>query len=200
MDEPDVFAKLEEVSAITQYGEVFGDNTEKAKQIAAHKAWLQIVRKERPSPSFPYKVGVYIRYYNQTKYDNYLTYHTKLFTDSIALCPKWTLAGIYVDRGATAPRMENAENWSRLLTDCMDSKIDLIITQKISNVSSDPSEIAFCARMLAAQDHPIGIYFISEEVFTLSSYYMEDLHDTGFFPQGWDSLKDNAQIGGMLHD
>ena len=82
----------------------------------------------------------------------------------------------------------------------MEGKVDLIITQKISNVSSDPMEIAFCARMLAAQEHPIGIYFISEEVFTLSSYYMEDLHDEEFFPPDWKPLEDKTQTGGMLHD
>jgi len=64
MDELDVFTSLKEASAITQYGDLFGEDTEKAKQIAAHKAWLQIIRRERPSPGFPYKVGVYIRYYS----------------------------------------------------------------------------------------------------------------------------------------
>lgn len=44
--------------------------------------------------------------------------------------------------------LENAlEVWSRLLQDCMDSKVDLIITQKVSNVSKSPVEISFCARM-----------------------------------------------------
>ena len=200
MDELDVFTSLKEASAITQYGDLFGEDTEKAKQIAAHKAWLQIIRRERPSPGFPYKVGVYIRYYNQTKYDNYLFYHKKLFTDSVALCPKWTLVDIYVDNGPTAPHMENAEEWSRLLEDCMEGKVDLIITQKISNVSSDPMEIAFCARLLAAQEHPVGIYFISEEVFTLSSYYLEDLLDTEFFPPDWEAIEDRKEIGGLIND
>ena len=200
MEELDVFAKLEEANAITQYGDIFGDDTEKARRIAAHKAWLQFIRRERPSPAFPYKVGIYIRYYNQTKYDNYLAYHKKLFTDSVGLCPKWTLVDIYVDNGQSAPHMENAPEWSRLLQDCMDGKVDLIITQKISNVSSDPMEIAFCARILAAQEHPVGIYFISEEVFTLSSYYLEDLHDNEFFPDGWEVLLDKTDVGGLLHD
>lgn len=54
----------------------------------------------------------------------------------------------------------------------------LIITQKVSNVSRTPDEIAFVSRILAAQKHPIGIYFVSEDLFTLASYYQEDLRDT----------------------
>ena len=184
MEELDVFAKLEEASAITQYGEIFGDDSEKAKQIAAHKAWLQFIRRERPSPAFPYKVGIYIRYYNQTKYDNYLEFHKKSFLDTLELVPNWEFVGFYIDEGMTAPNMETAPEWSRLLEDCFDGKVDLIITQKISNVSKKIPEITWCARLLAAQENPVGIYFISEDVFTLASYYMQDLRDVAFLPEG----------------
>ena len=201
MEELDVFDKLEEISAVTQYGEFFGDDADKAKQITAHKAWLQNIRHEKPNVNRPYRIGVYIRYFNQTKYDNYLSYHKKQFSDTIALCPKWELVDFYIDNGASSPNMETAVEWSRLIEDCMAGKVDLILTQKISNVSRNPAEIAFCARMLAAQPHPIGIYFISEDVFTLASYYLEDLHDPEFLPTpDWQVLPDNQEIGGLLHD
>ena len=97
--------------------------------------------------------------------------------------------------------MENAPEWSRLMQDCMDGKVDLIITQKVSNVSKSPVEIAFCSRMLATQPHPIGIYFISEDIFTLASYYLEDLKDPEFFPSDdWKLLPDDIETGGLLHD
>ena len=63
-----------------------------------------------------------------------------------------------------------------------DKKADLIITQKVSNVSRKMHEITLLARLLAAQKHPIGIYFISEDIFTLASYYQDDLRDTFFLP------------------
>ena len=96
MEELEVFNKLEEIHAVTEYRDLFGDDTEKAKQIAAHKAWLQSIRRERPSTGHHFKVGIYIRYFNQTKYDNYLAYHKKQFTDSVALCPKWELVDFYM--------------------------------------------------------------------------------------------------------
>ena len=74
----------------------------------------------------------------------------------------------------------------------MDGKVNLIITQKVSNVSRKDYEIAFVARMLAALDNPVGIYFVSEDIFTLASYYQNDLRDTGFFPdENWKILPDD---------
>ena len=201
MDELKVFNRLEAINAVAQFGELYGDDMEKAKRLAAHKAWLQSIRHERPSVTHPFKVGVYIRYFNQTKYENYLSYHKKQFMDSIALCPKWEFVGFYIDNGSSTPYMENAPEWSRLLEDCMDGKVDLIITQKVSNVSRIPEEISLCARMLAAQPHPVGIYFISEDIFTLASYYLADLRDKEFMPsEDWKVLPEDTETDRLLHD
>ena len=186
MESIDIFSRLNQIESATGLSIAGGGNPERAKKIAAHKEWLTTVTHERPNPEQAYKVAVYIRYYNQTKYPNYLEHHVKQFMDTIAMCPKWSLVGLYVDEGPTAPRMENAKEWSRLLNDCMEGKVDLIITQKISNVSKRMSDIILCSRLLAAQEHPVGIYFISEDLFTLASYYQSDLRDTCFFPEQLD--------------
>ena len=120
--------------------------------------------------------------FNQTRYENYLEHHKKQFLDTINLCPNWELTGFYIDEGSVAPNMESAPEWSRLLTDAMDGKFNLILTQKVGNVSRKPYEVAFCSRILAQQKPPIGIYFISEDIFTLASYYQEDMKDTFFLP------------------
>ena len=150
--------------------------------LAEHRAWLKSIKHERQLPKHPFHVAVYIRYFNQTRYENYLFAHKKQFLDTLALCPKWDFVGFYVDEGSTAPNMETAPEWSRLLQDCYDGKVDLVITQKASNISKKLSELAFCTRLLAALPHPVGIYFISEDIYTLASYYQEDLHDHVFFP------------------
>ena len=88
--------------------------------------------------------------------------------------------GFYIDEGSTAPNMESAPEWSRLLHDCEDGKVDLIITQKVSNVSKKSYEVAFCVRLLACLKPPVGIYFVSEDLYTLAQYYCEDLRNTWF--------------------
>ena len=199
MENENVFERFTEIAAVTQYGEIFNGDTRKAQEIAQHKAWLQKIRHERPSTVRSYKIGIYIRYFNQTKYENYIYYHKKQFADSIALCPNWELVDFYIDNGASPPNMENAPEWSRLLEDCMSGKVDLIITQKVSNVSRTPEEISICARLLAAQPHPGGIYFISEDIFTLASYYLGDLRDPEFFPSdNWQILPDETETGRLL--
>jgi hypothetical protein len=93
--------------------------------------------------------------------------------------------------------MEPAPEWSRLLCDAMDGKVDLILTQKVSNVSKKMPEVTFCSCILARQNPPIGIYFISEDIYTLASYYQEDIKDTYFLPgPDWKLLPDEVEEGG----
>jgi hypothetical protein len=199
MGEVDIYQKLTEIEEAPRFSMIFGDSSDRSDKISEHRLWLQSIRKEHPLPATPYRVGVYIRYFNQTKYENYLDYHIKNFEDTLALCPKWTLVDFYIDEGATAPNMESAPEWCRLLDDCFDGKVDLIITQKVSNVSKKSQEITFVSRLLASLDKPVGIYFISEDIFTLASYYKADIQDKEFLPEGFQVLPE-PNVRGELHD
>ena len=175
-----------------------GNGSKRSKQIAEHRVWLHNIRHERPNTGTRYKIGVYIRYFNQTKYEDYLAYHKKQFFDSISLCPNWELVDFYVDEGSTAPNMESAPEWCRLLQDCFRGDVNLIITQKVSNVSKKDYEITFLARILAALANPVGIYFVSEDIFTMASCYQDTLHDWGMFPDHWSVLPDNISEESLL--
>ena len=148
--------------------------------VAQHKQWLKTIRHETPNPKIPFKVAVYIRYFNQTKYDDYLERNKEVFRATLAQYPMWEFVGFYIDNGSTAPNMESAVAWSKLLSDCDEGKVNLIITQKISNVSRKIHEVSICARILAARNPPVGIYFISEDMYTLASYYRDDLREPCF--------------------
>lgn len=102
---------------------------------------LSNLRGERPNPQQHYKVGIYIRYFNQTKHVDYLDYHVKQYQDTMALCPNWELIDFYIDEGATAPNMESAPEWCRLLQDCFRGKVNLIITQKDMPVFDPDADI-----------------------------------------------------------
>ena len=193
MDQLDIFNKLSIISQTPADGQM----GKRAMMVAEHRNWLKTIRRERPNTATHYKVGIYIRYFNQTKYENYLDFHIKQFKDTIALCPQWELVDIYIDNGATPPNMESAPEWSRLLDDASSGKVDLIITQKVSNVSKKMHEVTFCARMLASLKHPVGMYFISEDIFTLASYYKNDMKDPFFLPSpDWKLLPNDSLDGG----
>ena len=191
----EVFHKLVAAESSPSFGSLSEEATERQKRLAAHRVWLRSIPHEIPNPERPYRVGIYIRYFNQTKYDNYLDYHIQQYKDTLMMCPDWKLVGFYIDEGATAPNMESAPEWSRLLQDAFDGKVDLIITQKVSNVSKKDYEITFVARVLASLEKPVGIYFVSEDIFTLASYYRKNLWDDGFFPtEDWALLTASGQI------
>lgn len=201
MDELDIFTRMSAISDAPMF-QLGGEDNAHAKKIMEHKAWLSTIRRECPSTAAHFRIGVYIRYFNQTKYEDYLRFHKKQFEDTISLCPNWELVEFYIDEGASAPRMETAPEWSRLIQDCFEGKIDLIITQKVSNVTRKMNEITLLPRIFAAQEPPIGIYFISENLFTLASYYQEDLFDPDFLPSpDWQLLPDDdEEVRGLLHD
>ena len=118
--------------------------------VAQHRQWLKSIRHETPNPKTPFKVAVYIRFFNQTKYrdEEYLERNKEVFRATLSQYPMWEFVGFYIDNGSTAPYMENSTAWSELLSDCDAGKVDLIITQKVSNVSRDAQEMTICARIL----------------------------------------------------
>ena len=129
----------------------------------------------------------------QNSYQTQLSY----YTEYISSRPDWEFAGMYSDEGITGTSTKRRDGFNRMVEDALAGKIDLIVTQKLSNATSDPQEIAFVARILAAQDPPIGIYFISEDIFTLASYYWIDMKDKGILPDGWKVLPPDELDGPM---
>lgn len=97
MEEIDIHAKLAQIETAPHFSMIFDGDTERAEMIADHLIWLHSIRRERPLVSRPFKVGIYIRYFNQTRYENYLDFHKKGFIDTLALCPKWDLVDFYMD-------------------------------------------------------------------------------------------------------
>ena len=201
MSEPAIPHQEAEQEVMPSFHFLLEAAAERSALVAEHRSWLRSIRREHPLPKNHYKVAVYIRYFNQTQYEDYLSAHKTQYFNDLALCPNWELVGFYVDEGSTAPNMENAPEWARLLQDCFEERVDLIITQKASNISKKLSELSFCARLLASLRKPVGIYFISEDIYTMASYYQEDLHDPYFFPYaGWKILPDDETRREMLHD
>ena len=96
MEEIDVFKSLRE-SVDGELAPIVDEReAARLKLISDHKAWLKKTKKEHPSPYQFFKVGVYIRYFNQTKYENYLDNHKMQFIDLIQSCPNWTLVDFYL--------------------------------------------------------------------------------------------------------
>lgn len=64
MNEVEVFNKMNGIAETPQFSIIFGEDSEQSRKIPEHKEWLGRIRHERPSTEMPYKVGIYIRYFN----------------------------------------------------------------------------------------------------------------------------------------
>ena len=66
--------------------------------VEQHRQWLKSIRHETPSPKIPFKVAVYIRFFNQTKYgdEEYLERNKEVFRATLAQYPLWKFVGFYI--------------------------------------------------------------------------------------------------------
>ena len=74
----------------------------------------------------------------------------------------WSFAGMYIDEG-----IENSDR-DCLLDDCRAGKIDLILTKSLLRFFISLEEAVKVSSELAALNPPVGIFFESDGVYTLS--------------------------------
>ena len=78
----------------------------------------------------------------------------------------WEFVGCYAD---SCPVTGERPELMRLLDDCRAGKIDIIVTKGTSRIAKNPAEIVKIALELAMLKNPVGIYFMEEDSYTLSS-------------------------------
>lgn len=89
------------------------------------------------------------------------------YQDVVNRHPGWKLAGIYADEGISGTSLQHREAFVRMIDDCREHKIDLILTKSVSRFARNVLDCIGYARELAALDPPIGILFEAENIYTL---------------------------------
>lgn len=79
------------------------------------------------------RVAAYCRVSTDSE-DQLQSYHSqvKYYTGLINENPDWTMAGIYADEAITGTQIDKRLDFQRLINDCMNGDIDMIITKSIS--------------------------------------------------------------------
>ena len=80
--------------------------------------------------------------------------------------PGWCYCGVYADEAITGTK-DDRENFQRLLKDCRDGKIDMIITKSISRFARNTVTLLETVRELKSLG--IDVYFEEQNIHTLSS-------------------------------
>ena len=141
-------------------------------------------RPAKPTPSIYdsdlKRVAVYTRVSTSSEEQiSSIENQTLYYTKKIAETENWNLQDIYSDEGKSGTSLRKRDAFKRMMQDAKDQKMDLIICASISrfarNFSDCMTQIAALKTMHPA--HPIGVYFETENIYTLnpSSQYSLDV-------------------------
>lgn len=91
------------------------------------------------------------------------------YIDIVSHRPGWKLVDIYADEGISGTSLQRREAFIRMIKDCHDRKIDLIVTKSVSRFARNVLDCIGYVRQLAAMQPPIGVFFETENIYTLNS-------------------------------
>ena len=89
------------------------------------------------------------------------------YTEYIKKNPAWECAGIYADDGISGTNTKKREEFNRLIDDCMNGKVDMVVTKSISRFARNTLDCLNYIRKL--KDKNIAVYFEKEGINTLDA-------------------------------
>ncbi|WP_312694516.1 recombinase family protein [Caproiciproducens sp.] len=91
------------------------------------------------------------------------------YTDFVSRRSNWTLVGIYADEGISGTSLQHRDAFLRMIDDCLTGKIDLIVTKSVSRFARNILDCIGYVRQLAGMKPPVGVFFETENIYTLDS-------------------------------
>lgn len=118
----------------------------------------------------PRRVAVYVRVSTDSvqqtsSYELQKNYYEGLVSSH----QNWTLVDIYADEGISGTSLAHRDSFLRMIKDCMNGKIDLIITKSVSRFARNVKDCIEIKDKLKALEPPVGIFFESEQINTLDN-------------------------------
>ena len=89
----------------------------------------------------------------------------KYYTDFIQNNKQWVFAGVYADKAITGTKVDKREDFQRLIQDCMDGKIDMVIAKSLPRFARNTLDTLKYVRML--KERGIAVYFEVEKINTM---------------------------------
>lgn len=120
----------------------------------------------------PKRVAAYTRVStSSTEQISSIENQNKWYQDRIAKDPSMELVEIYSDEGKSGASLRHRNEFRRMIQDALGGKIDLIICASVSRFARNISDCIEQAELLKTADptHPVGIYFETENIYTLNS-------------------------------
>ena len=90
------------------------------------------------------------------------------YTDIVNRNPNWVLVDIYADEGISGTSLQHRDNFIRMINDCSNGLIDLIVTKSVSRFARNLLDSVGYVRKLGALNPPVGVFFETENINTLN--------------------------------
>ncbi|WP_026495911.1 recombinase family protein [Butyrivibrio sp. WCD3002] len=89
------------------------------------------------------------------------------YEDMVNEKPNWDLVDIYADEGISGTSLQHRDNFIRMINHCNEGKIDIIVTKSVSRFARNIVDCISYVRQLKTLDPPVGVFFETENIFTL---------------------------------
>lgn len=134
--------------------------------IPARKIAGNTVDKQKEKPKL--KVVAYCRVSTDSE-EQASSYETQVkhYTDYISRNSAWEFAGIYADDGISGTNTKKREGFNEMIQDCMNGKIDMVITKSISRFARNTIDCLKFVRKLKEKNIPI--IFEKENINTMEA-------------------------------
>lgn len=90
------------------------------------------------------------------------------YQDVVNQRPHWNLVKIYADEGISGTSLQHRDAFLEMIDDCKQGKLDLIVTKSVSRFARNILDCIGYVRQLKAMQPPIGIFFETENIYTLN--------------------------------
>lgn len=137
------------------------------KEVEVIKARNDLQTRTRGKTIELMRVGAYCRVSTDSA-DQLNSYKSQVayYTDMIKKNKEWVLADIYADEAITGTQVAKREDFQRMINDCMNGEIDMVITKSISRFARNTLDTLKYVRML--KERNIAVYFEDEKINTLT--------------------------------
>ncbi len=91
------------------------------------------------------------------------------YEDMINQKDNWELVDIYADEGISGTSLNHRDSFVRMIEDCKEGKIDLIVTKSVSRFARNILDCIGYVRELKGLNPPVGVFFETENIYTLDN-------------------------------
>ena len=115
------------------------------------------------------KVGAYCRVstlseQQETSYEQQKVY----YSEYVERHPNWELVDIYADQGISATSTKRRKAFNQMIADCRSGRVTYVITKQVSRFARNTVDCVKICHELKNLDPPVGVFFETEGLYTLS--------------------------------